>query len=325
MGLYNEEIYSKSNINNRNFLDDYVLELKSRGLSEGTIKQYQNDLRGYICWIYNNQNDMFLLDLKRRDFRNFILYLQEMELSNARINRFQSSIRNALEYALLDDDDYPEYIQNPMARIKSLDSKAVVKEVVFLEDEQVTFLLNYLLKSKQYQKALYLSLSYDSCGRRSEIYSVTKDGFLTDGVYKTLPVKGKGGKVFPLHYSDRTKQIAKLYLDDRGSDNIDSLWINERGKEKRQVSKNMLYLHAISLRSILEAEYNKDIPMSSHSIRHFGLQNYQDGTHSALKFMGKDKLELDMLKILAHHTNISTTEGYLKDNSSDLLDDLFKG
>lgn len=325
MSLYNEEIYTKSNINNKNFLDDYILELKSKGLSEGTIAQYKNDLRGYICWIYNNQNDMFLLDLKRRDFRNFILYLQEMELSNARINRFMSSIRCALEYALLDDDEYPNYQTNPMSRIKSLDSKAIVKEVVFLEDKQVSFLLNYLLDRKQYQKALYLSLSYDSCARRSEIYSVTKEGFLVDGLYRTQPVKGKGGKVFPLHYSDRTKQIAKLYLEDRGTDNVDSLWINERGSEKRQISKNMLYLHAVSFRSILESEYNEDIPMSSHSIRHFGLQNYKDGTHSALKFMGKDKLEMDMLKILAHHSNISTTEGYLKDDSNDLLDDLFKG
>ena len=296
--------------------------MKAKGRSAKTIEQYAFDCRMFMCYVFDNMNNKSLLELKRRDFRNFFLFLNETGKSSARINRIQSSIRNLLQFAEDDEDYWGDYETNPMRKIKSVE-KQPVKDIVFLTDEQVTFLIDYLLEKGKTQKALYVSLSYSSAGRRNEVVQVRKDGFLENGVHKTLAVTGKRGKKFPLMYDDRTKDIAKQWLEERGEDDVDSLWISYYNGQPRPLQYETLYQWAISFRSILEAEYDEEIPLNPHSFRHSSLQNLEDGTSSVLKFLGKDKLDINTLRILANHSDISTTQGYLKNKDEEILDGLF--
>lgn len=319
--IYDEEIYKLSNTESKELLNDWILELRSKGRSGGTIKQYTSDAKAFITYTYHNFDNRSVLQLGRRDFRNFFLHMSENGLSSARINRMQSSIRNLLAHAEMDDEYYPEYVQNPMMKVKGLE-KSEVRDIVFLSREQVDFLLNYLLEHKRLSEALFFSLAIDSAGRKNELHQVTKEGFLDDGIYKTSIVQGKRGKKFPLMYSQTTKTIAKEYLEERGEDDFDGLWLSVRG-EKREVTSGTLYNYALGFRSILESEYKTDIPLNVHSLRHTSLELYSTGQHPALKSMGKDKLDLNMLRILANHSDISTTQGYLKDTDSELLNELF--
>ena len=320
--LYSDETYKQVNKESKELLEDYILELKAKGRSAKTIEQYAFDCRMFMCYVFDNMNNKSLLELKRRDFRNFFLFLNETGKSSARINRIQSSIRNLLQFAEDDEDYWGDYETNPMRKIKSVE-KQPVKDIVFLTDEQVTFLIDYLLEKGKTQKALYVSLSYSSAGRRNEVVQVRKDGFLENGVHKTLAVTGKRGKKFPLMYDDRTKDIAKQWLEERGEDDVDSLWISYYNGQPRPLQYETLYQWAISFRSILEAEYDEEIPLNPHSFRHSSLQNLEDGTSSVLKFLGKDKLDINTLRILANHSDISTTQGYLKNEDEEILDGLF--
>ena len=320
--IYNEETYKQVNKESKELLEDYILELKAKGRAVKTIEQYAFDCRMFMCYVFDNMNNKSLLELKRRDFRNFFLFLNETGKSSARINRIQSSIRNLLQFAEDDEDYWEDYETNPMRKIKSVE-KQPVKDIVFLTDEQVTFLIDYLLEKGKTQKALYVSLSYSSAGRRNEVVQVRKDGFLENGVHKTLAVTGKRGKKFPLMYDDRTKDIAKQWLEERGEDDVDSLWISYYNGQPRPLQYETLYQWAISFRSILEAEYDEEIPLNPHSFRHSSLQNLEDGTSSVLKFLGKDKLDINTLRILANHSDISTTQGYLKNKDEEILDGLF--
>ena len=320
--LYSDEVYEKVNKESKLVLEDYILELKAKGRAVKTIEQYAFDCRMFMCYVFDNMNNKSLLELKRRDFRNFFLFLNETGKSSARINRIQSSIRNLLQFAEDDEDYWEDYETNPMRKIKSVE-KQPVKDIVFLTDEQVTFLIDYLLEKGKTQKALYVSLSYSSAGRRNEVVQVRKDGFLENGVHKTLAVTGKRGKKFPLMYDDRTKDIAKQWLEERGEDDVDSLWISYYNGQPRPLQYETLYQWAISFRSILEAEYDEEIPLNPHSFRHSSLQNLEDGTSSVLKFLGKDKLDINTLRILANHSDISTTQGYLKNKDEEILDGLF--
>lgn len=315
--LYDEETYLLCNEESKNILEDYQLELQSLGRQQNTINQYSSDMRSLYCWIYHNLDNMNILEMGRRQFRNFFLYLQSTNKSSARINRFMSSVRNMLEYvAESDEPEYDHYVINQMKKIKGLES-IQAKEVLFIPDEKITYLINYLIEHNKLQRALYVSLSYDSCCRRNEAWQVTKHSFLIEGVYKTEPVKCKRGKIAPLMYSQRTKDIAKLYLEARGNDNVDSLWINERLNTPTPISANTLNDWAISFRPII------DMDISAHIFRHSGLENYETGTHSALQHLGVDRLDLDTLRILANHSQLDTTKSYLKDKSTDILDNLF--
>ena len=170
---YNDETYDKVNQDSKILLQDYILELKAKGRAVKTIEQYEADIKSFLCYAYDNTGNKFMLDMKKRDFRNFFLKMQNDGKSSARINRMQSSLRNILEFAVDDDDEYPDYEKNQMKTIKSIE-KQHVRDIVFLTDEQVTYLIDYYLEKEEYQKALYISLSYDSAGRRNEILQVEK-------------------------------------------------------------------------------------------------------------------------------------------------------
>lgn len=305
-------------------LEDYILELKSKGRAEKTIQQYRWDILHFLEYVKLNYDNKSILELKKRDFRNFFLHMQEEGKSSARINRMMSSVRNILEYAADDEDDYDDYDRNPMKKIKSLE-KQPVKEIVFLTDEQVTFLIKYLLEHNMTQKALYVSLCYDSCGRRNEIVQVEKDSFYNPKLRATNPVTGKRAKSFRLMYSNRTLEIAEKWLNERGEDDVPSLWISTYNNKKTPLTYDQLYVWTISFRSILESKYNKDIPLTPHSFRHSAAESYSIGEHHALQYMEKEKLSLNEIRMLMNHESIETSQSYLKNKDEEILQGLFMG
>lgn len=317
--IYNDAIYAQVHKENKSVLKDYVLEMKSKRRAEKTIYQYSADIKMFFCWAFNELDNKSVLKMKKRDFRRFFLELQDNGASPARINRVQCSVRNLLEFCTQDEDEY-DYDINAMKSIKGL-QKEEVREIYFLTDSQIDTIINYLVNKKQYQKALYVSLSYDSAGRRNEVYQVMKSGFLENK--RTNEVQGKRGKKFKLMYLSRTREIAKHYYEQRGEDNIDSLWIVGKDDAKRAAKYETLYNWTVSFRKILEKETGELIKMNPHSFRHSSLENYENGTHSGLKELGLPKLELKVLKVLANHTDISTTQGYLKNKDEEILNDAF--
>jgi len=318
--LLDESTWSDVNQDSKDLLEDYMLELEATGKSEKTRYQYFADIRGFLSWIQRNGKNKSILELKKRDFRNFFLKMSKQGTSNARINRLQSSIRNLLAYCEGDEDMYEDYEVNQMRNIHGVPKEAV-RDVVFLDNDKITEILEYLMDKKEYQKALYISLSYDSAARRNEVHQIKKDGFLESN--QTNQVIGKRGKKFNLIYFDRTKKIAELYFEQRGNDDIESLWVVGNGDKKRAASYEVLYTWAISIRPIIKELFDEDLMIASHSWRHIALENYSNGTHYVLKEMGKKELPIDVLKVIAHHSSIETTQSYLKNKDEELLAQAF--
>ena len=124
-------------------------------------------------------------------------------------------------------------------------------------------------------------------------------------------------------YMNRTREIAEKYFEERGEDNVESLWVSYYNGEARPLTYETLYQWAISFRSILEDKYDEDLPINSHSFRHTSLENYENGTHHNLKDMGKENLSINELRVLANHENIDITQSYLKNKDQEILSDLF--
>ena len=311
---FNETDWNNLSEENKELYDDYMLELESQGKAKKTRDQYGYDIRAFMCWLVRERNNKYILDLKRKEFRNFFLKLQHAGTSSARINRFQSSIRNLLEFACI-SEDY-DYEINAMQHIRGL-QKVPTREIVFLSDQQVNILIDELLKRKHYQKALWVSLAYDSAGRRNELHQVKKEGFLENS--QTNTVIGKRGKKFKLIYFNRTKIIFRLWEKQRGEDDLDTLWVSGKGKNKRLMTYTAMYGFVDEFREILKERTGEDIPVNEHSFRHSSLQAYSDSTHHTLKELNKEGLDIRMLQALAHHESSQTTEGYLQDNSQEQL------
>ena len=318
--FYSDKLYEKVSKENKEILEDYILEMKSTGKSEKTIYQYVADIKMFYCYGYSATNNKSILELKKRDFRRFFLTLQDNGASSARINRIQCSLRNMLEFVTNDDDIYEDYEINVMKGIKGL-QKEEVREIFFLTNEQIELIIDKLIEKKKYQLALYLSISYESAARRNEVFQIQKHGFLERN--KTNEVIGKRGKKFQLFYFNRSKEIAEMYFKQRGEDDIDSLWIIGRGEKKRPAKYESLYNWTVSFRKILEKETGEYLEFNPHSYRHSSLEAYETGTHWVLKELGKEKLDINVLKALANHESIETTMSYLKNKDEELLNETF--
>ena len=313
--IYYPELWEQVNQENKDLLDDFLIELKSRKKKKSTIDQYFNDGRIIFIYILKEMKNKSILELNKKNFRNMSLWMiDNMGVSNSRANRLMSMVRSMLDFAE-EDDDY-DYDANFAKKVKGL-PKEGVREIYFLKDETILLLREELRKREDYQKMLLLDLAYDSAGRRNELAQVLKDGLLNKS--NTNIVIGKRGKKFPLIYFSRTKESLRLWLNQRGEDNIDSLWCIKKSNGKKTASYDTLYDWFVAMSNILKELTGEDIPFNPHSFRHSSLENMKNGTHYALKEIGKEKMELNELMIYAHHSDVSTTNSYLKNDENDLI------
>lgn len=307
--LYSDNSYNKVNIQNKQFLKDYELELKSLGKSEGTIKQYLFDIRAFFCYLVDYSNNEYVLDLKKRAFRNFFLTMKDAGCSNARINRFQSSIRNLLQFAEDDEDEYDDYVVNPMRKIKGL-PKEEVREIHFIPDDKMCILLEELRARSLDTQALWLMLSYESAGRRNEVAQVTKKS-LIEGDLFTNEVVGKRAKKFKLIYFNDVRELAQ----DIFKDNQEGLAFGKNVESAR----NRMYYWCLCLRDIYEELFKERMDFNPHSLRHSALENYSTGEHYYLREHKRKALSMEALQKLANHSDVSTTQSYLIDKSDEKL------
>jgi integrase len=321
--FFDEEIWKNVNQNNKELLNDFLLELKQMQRSDGTIYAYKKDIMGFLCDVYRMFKNCYVLELSKKDIRKYSIYLQKScGVSNSRHNRIKSAIGSMMAFAE-EEEDY-DYDTNVVRKVHGL-PKNPVREIVFLSDDQIQKILNSLIEQESYQDATMLSLAYESIARKGELLQVKKYSFFDCKKNNSNRVIGKGGKEFSLLYFDKTKQCANLWLEQRGEDNIDSLWVVGSGKSKHAASSKNIYDAFIRMRDILSSFDDEEyLEFNVHSMRHSGIQNLSDGTHWLCKEKNNgEPYDLNKIQILANHSNISTTSDYLKDNSIQELEDLF--
>lgn len=315
MAVYNrvftKEKWEKVNKFNKILLKDYMKQIKSEGKSKGTQDQYYNDARIIMIYVLEELDNKPFYKLTRKSFRDMVLWLQDNNLSPARINRMLSTTRNLLNFGM-DEEDYEEEFENCKAnpsRIKGM-QKEKVREIIFLTDEEILKIYNHLMDNEEYSQALLCALMYDSACRRNEVFQVKRSDLSIDGKLTKSDVVGKRGKKFKLLYNELTIKAFKK-LEETRTDDFDTPWLTISGNP---ASYETLYAWVVSWRKILDntKEFN------AHSWRHSALTNLENGTHYIARKLGK-KFELKELQILAHHEDISVTDSYIKNRDEEIL------
>jgi site-specific recombinase XerD len=322
--IYTDADWQQVNQENKDIMQDFIEEYKQRKMKESTIKQYQNDLRIVLIYILKKRNNKTITDLKKKDFRSFSIWLSdELKVSNARTNRLMSAVRSMLTY--VEDDDEYDYDNNIAKKVHGLpkDPVRTNEDDFFLSFEQVMKLRKDLIKRDQLQDAVLLMLAFDSAGRRNELFQVKKDNLINSN--KTNIVIGKRGKTFQLVYLNDTKELIKQYLEQRGEDDIESLWVRGEGDKKSEVTYNTLYERIVKMSDILSELEGKDIEFFPHSLRHSRCECLLQGLDPRLK--DKDgkvrKYTLEDVAVFMHHSSTDVTKSYSKDHSEDVIDDMF--
>lgn len=322
--FYTPGLWEQVNKENKRIIDDFLAEYKQRKKSKGTIDGYFNDLRIIMIYILKELDNRCVLELNKKDFRGLSLYFtEECGMSPARTNRLKSAINSLLTFCE-EDDDY-EYEINMAKKVKGIPRERVKdnEDNFFFTFDEFIKVRDILVQRGRLQDAVLWSVGFDSAGRRNELFQIEKHGLL-DG-NKTNIVVGKRGKKFYLVYLDDTKELIRQYLKERGEDSIDSLWIKGTGENKQPITGDALYDRVCSISKILSEVRGEQCNIFPHTMRHSRLECLAQGTDTRLvdENGNPQKYPLEQVQVFAHHSDVSTTQGYLKDHSSELIDEMF--
>lgn len=322
--FYTPELWEQVNKENKRILEDFLAEYKQRKKSKNTISSYFQDLRIILIYILKEHGNKSVLEMNKKDFRGMSLYFtEECGMSPARTNRLKSSINSLLTFCE-EDDDY-DYEVNMAKKVKGVPRERVKDDDddFFFTFEEFIKVRDILIERGKLQSAVLWSLGFDSAGRRNELLQVEKHGLTTGN--KTNTVVGKRGKKFCLVYLDDTKELIKQYLEERGEDDIDSLWYKNLNGEKVPITSDAIYDRICSISKILSEVRGENCNIFPHTMRHSRLECLSQGTDTRLldENGNPKKFPLEQVQVFAHHSDVSTTQLYLKDHSDDTINEMF--
>ena len=321
--IYTEEKWNMVNPENKAILEDFLTECRQQKKSKGTINGYFQDLRIVLIKIMEDFDNKNILEMTKKDFRRLNIWFDECGMSPARCNRLHSSTNSMLTFCE-DDDDY-DYDINASKKVSGIHNEKVKtnEDNFFFTFDEFIKVRDILMEQEEYQIAAMWSLAFDSGARRNEVFQVEKYGLL-DG-NKTNIVRGKRGKMFPLVYLDDTKEIIRKYLEWRGEDNVDSLWITGRGETAKAISPLTLYNRIMKCNEILSEVRGEETNIFFHTCRHSRIECLLQGQDERLKDENGEnkKFPLEQIMIFVHHSDVSTTQSYTKNHDEDTINEMF--
>lgn len=321
--IYTEEKWNMVNPENKAILEDFLTECRQQKKSKGTINGYFQDLRIVLIKIMEDFDNKNILEMTKKDFRRLNIWFDECGMSPARCNRLHSSTNSMLTFCE-DDDDY-DYDINASKKVSGIHNEKVKtnEDNFFFTFDEFIKVRDILMEQEEYQIAAMWSLAFDSGARRNEVFQVEKYGLLEGN--KTNIVRGKRGKMFPLVYLDDTKEIIRKYLEWRGEDDVDSLWITGRGETAKAISPLTLYNRIMKCNEILSEVRGEETNIFFHTCRHSRIECLLQGQDERLKDENGEnkKFPLEQIMIFVHHSDVSTTQSYTKNHDEDTINEMF--
>lgn len=312
--LYSEARWEKVNEVNKELMQLYLRSTRSDRRRPNTCSEYRYDLRFFLVWNLLYNDNMNVLECKKRHFEDFKFFMtDERNVSAARANRLLCVIRRMMSYAEDDDDDYEEYIRNPAAKIKGLE-KSPIKENAFLSQRQIDLLRAYLKEHEMYQHLCLLDILYDTGARVNEVLQVKNTDTLAKGYLKVV-CKGGRNEYILLH--EHAKESIKLHLSTKQQG--EAFWTSKWGPVQKTTT---LRGWVKSMYKILKKLDSNTPYFTPHSFRHTFLENTTNGTHYLCKIIGRP-FTMEEAQLLAHHKSIDMTKSYLKPKDDEMILNLF--
>lgn len=256
-----EEEWMLCNEFNRNLRDEFIEN--STELSPKSLSSYRSNLTIWFDWVRKNCANKKQVDIKSRDYLKFQNWLVNMDHSSADVSNKRSAISSLNNYIILYYDDmYPTFrnfinkaVKKPEPRLVNEKNPPTIAEMQMLCDS----LENSNIKDK-YQKIAWLRFSWETGCRRAESQALLKSVVNQEPVTKMVKVKdehgnqiekearyyvthsirckgrGKTGKVRKFKFSDYAMDAIKKWLEVRGEDDCEYVFVARTDDEVRQLS-----------------------------------------------------------------------------------------
>ena len=272
------------------------------GLTEQTVKSYQNDLNVYFEFL-SNHGIYNVRDITSDDIKEFLKERGDTE-STSTLAHNLTVIKNFHKYLIKENivrEDSSLFISRPKLR-KKLRRSLTVEEVDLLLDIPLSTPFDYRNKAM-------LELMYGAGLRVSELVSLTVNQVdLENGMIRIM---GKGRKEREIPIGEYGVYYLKLYLECRGQlikhhHQEEALFLNNHGK---QITRQGFF--KILKELLLEKGLNPDV--SPHTLRHsFATHLLSHGAdlRSIQEMLGHS--DISTTKIYTHVSDEKVTEDYKK-------------
>ena len=275
-----------------------------RNLSDNTLISYKHDVKSFIEFINTHTGSevsiKYLDDMKISDFRSFLSYLRNKDISSTSIARIISSLKSFFNYLLntnLIESTVVQSLRTPKQK-KSLprpiSSELAIETIKHAQDMEKEKWIG--LRNKSILMLLY------GCGLRiSEALNLNFED-INENDY--LIIKGKGNKERMVPLMDYVKNDIENYIHECPKNFMkdDPLFV---GKRLDRLSPRIIQYVLEKIR------HNLSLPETAtpHALRH------SFATH-LLKSGG----DLRTIQELLGHSSLSTTQKYTKVETEKLYD-----
>jgi site-specific recombinase XerD len=289
------------------YLDDFLLELKTRNLSEETLYNYERDLKVFENFL--NEINISFEKIDKKTILNYKAYLTSRDRKTAKsfvgkkrlasfsINRMLSSIRSYLKF--LTDSDY--FIPLPPNSIKLIKTESKIPRVGdFDEIKKLIEAPSRLEKNKivALRNRAILETFFSTGARISELINIKLSDIDKNG---RIFIKGKGKKERFVYLTLRAQGYIKKYLEVRTEGDSPYLFIPYRGKNVnlkiKKLSPNYLEDKIKKYRELL----GLNIPITPHGLR-----------RAFATLLAEKGASVAAIQILLGHESLDTTTRYVR-------------
>lgn len=243
-------------------LEQFIFDKRAEGCSSATLKTYQVHLNRFINCIYPNKEDVYINEITKKEYNDFILYLQGTDVSGATVNSYCLTLRCFLNYCFTNG-----YIKKFPCKIPKYQGK--IKKI-YTETELIKLLKKPDLKHctfGEYKTWLMENIAIATGLRIGSILNIKiEDIDFNENSFDINTTKNKNA--FKTYFNKDLSRMIKEYLMYRGGNDGDFLICTNKGEQlsikaaqdhirnynlKRGVTKTSLHLfrHTFAKNSIL--------------------------------------------------------------------------
>lgn len=265
-----QEEINKINPDNRELMEDFYNYLEATDHAQTSIVVYKNNLDIFFVYLMKYVKNKDFVNITKKDIMNFQNYLMKQDLSPSRIRNLRSSLSSLSNFIenVLDEEEKWSKFKNIINKIPA-PVNAKVREKTVLEEEDCQRILDYLVETKQYQKACAFALGMASGRRKSELLRIkrshiSEDNLLYGSLYKTpekIKTKGRGkGKMLNVYIlKSKFKPYFDLWMEERKRlgvpDEIDEIFVLKKKGEWQPAQTSALDSWAKKFSEYLEVDF----------------------------------------------------------------------
>lgn len=288
-------------------LDDFLLNIQSKNLSEETLYNYERDLKVFENFL--NEINISFEKIDKKIILNYKSYLVSRDrktpksllgkkrLTSSSINRMLCSLRSYLKF--LTNIDYPTTIPSNAVELikteKKLHRIGEFEEIKKLLEAPMQFEKN---KTIALRNQAILETFFSTGARISELINIKLNDIDKNG---RIFIKGKGKKERFVYLTPRAQKHIKKYLEVRAENDSPYLFVPYRGKnanlKTKKLSPNYLEEKIKKYRELL----GLNLPITPHGIR-----------RAFATYLAENGANVAAIQILLGHESLDTTTRYVR-------------